>query len=1157
MDMRKLTKFQVTCVIMLAAMCASYAGAFNTSIYATQSKLATGKWVKIMIPESGVYQITYTELRAMGFTAPSKVHVYGVGGNRISEVLNGTAVDDLKPVPILRKGSKICFYGNGPVSFSLTDYNSNPRFKRVFNPYSQVGCYFLTQESSADVTPQRRDEISVSNYTDNPYSLDYFYHERELMSVSNTGKEMLGEDFSKQRIFIDYRLPHLADSSIVVQTVIAAFPSESAYANAVLHSGGATDTTVYSASASRISKATDYVYYNFASPYAKLKLTHPAEQGRYEPMIRFLTDAGTAPILHLDYFILTYKHENILANAAGNQILMGYGATRGSERFMLPNASTGTVVWSISDTNNPVEVPTTAYDDDSGSGLAFFSPPTTHSTYVAFNPTKTLKKISGYVPVENQNLHGMEVPDFLIITTDAFLEQANRLADLHRVVDGIDVAVVTQEQVFNEFSSGTRDGMAYRLLCKMLYDRNKDKFQNLLLFGTGSFDNRELMGQHPDDLLTYQSDNSNIENNSFTSDDFFGLLDDHSGTNVAADKLRIGVGRITCIDADEARSDVDKIVEYYANPDYGVWRNNTLVTSDSPDNGTFMFQGQGYQNQIDNDLNTGMHVSTVHNSMYPRSALEPTFEIDRKTASEGKRMLSHYLKEGAYFATYVGHAGPASFTKKNRMWTTGDVSRTAYPHYPIFSTACCDVAHYDNDTRGIAELMFHKRDGGAIALLTSSRMVYASPNDKLNRQFINALFSYDSKGVMPTLGYAYRESKLGFTASDMNKMSFFLLGDPALRVNYPISRFHITSVNGTSLTGAEMTEGEMPEIHPLSRFEITAKVADTRGNLDTHFNGDATVTLYDREDLFTTLSFPVNNVTTERDIFTDRPRLAQITGRVVNGVFTGTMIAPKSPMTSNKEVMLRVYAHKDGTDYMVNGFTKQVKMLPYDESAALKDTEAPVITSMFLNDEASFTDGAMVAPDAMLYISARDNEGISMQSNSVAASMTLLLDGGKQSYGDVTCYATMDDGGKVVNVEFPLSSLSEGLHTLTYTVHDMLGNSTSRTITFMVGQNSLVELVPDKMPAFLDGVVKFDVESELTLVPDMTVRVTDATGKLVWMTRADSFPVTWNMKDMNGKKVSAGLYRYFGTYNDGVNYGGTPINRLIVLDPLNSAVSGN
>ena len=52
--------------------------------------------------------------------------------------------------------------------------------------------------------------------------------------------------------------------------------------------------------------------------------------------------------------------------------------------------------------------------------------------------------------------------------------------------------------------------------------------------------------------------------------------------------------------------------------------------------------------------------------------------------------------------------------KQNKMWTTGDVARTAYPHYPIFSTACCDVAHYDNDSRGIAELMYHKRDGGAI-----------------------------------------------------------------------------------------------------------------------------------------------------------------------------------------------------------------------------------------------------------------------------------------------------------------------------------------------------------------------------------------------------------------------------------------------------------
>ena len=1135
---------------MLALLCASPAGAFNTSIYATQSKLSTGKWVKISIPENGVYEITYTELREMGFTNPSKVHVYGKGGNRISEKLDGSATDDLNQVPILRTGNKICFYGNGPVAFTLSDYSTNPHFTRVFNPYSQVGCYFLTEDAEPDRTPVEKVASPVSEYVNNPLSLGYFFHEYELTSLTSTGKEMLGEDFSRQQVFVDYHLPHLADSTIVVQTAIAAYTTGSMFAGSVLHSGGISDTTLYSQSSSRINQPTNYVYYNFASPYAKQKLIKPAERGQYEPIITPSADGITASIARLDYFILTYKQENILADAPDNQLLMGYGVTRGQDRFMLPNAPSSTIVWFINNPHSPMVIPTIPYNDEAGTGVSFFSTAVSRSMYVAFDPAKTLKKISGYKPVENQNLHAMQVPDFLIITTDAYLEQANRLADLHRAVDGIDVAVVTQDQVFNEFSSGTRDAMAYRLLCKMLYDRDNSKFKNLLLMGTGSFDNREIMGQHPDDLLTYQSDNSNIENTSFTSDDFFGLLDDNSGTNIPNDKLRIGVGRITCADADEARSDVDKIVEYYANPDYGVWRNNTLVSSDSPDQGEYMFQGQGYQNQIEEDLHTGMHVSTVHNSMYPRSTLEPSFAVARKTATEAKRAMSNYLKSGAYFATYVGHAGPSSFTKQNRMWITGDVARTTYPHYPIFSTACCDVAHYDNDTRGIAELMFHKRDGGAIALLTSSRMVFSSQNDRLNQYFINALFSYDRKGVMPTLGEAYRDSKLGFTSANVNKMSFFLLGDPAMKVNYPISRFNITSVNGTDMTGSQTAQ-----ITPLSRFEIKAQVVDEEGNIDTGFNGDATVSLYDKEKVFTTLSFFGSG---DRDIYVDRPKLAEITGHVTNGMFTGTMIAPRVTLEHLNDtlmMLIRVYAHKTGSDYMVNGFTKQVMMMPFNESTAINDNEAPVITAMYMNDAATFADGSVVAPNSVLYISASDNEGISMQSNSVANTMKLQLDGGKQSYEDVVCYATADDGGKVVKIEFPVSNLTVGLHTLTYTVSDMLGNQASRTISFVVGQGSAADLVADKMPAFLDSdnMISIDVKTELSVLPEMTVRITDALGRLVWMTNAGSFPVTWDMKDMNGNKVPAGLYRYFGTYNDGVNYGGTSIKNLVILEPVKTA----
>ncbi len=1131
----------------------SYASAFNTSVYASSSKLATGKWVKISIPESGMYEITYNELREMGFSNPSQVKVYGRGGNRMNELMSSSFSDDLNMVPILRKNNKICFYGNGPINYTISNYNTDPHFTRVFNPYSQVGCYFLSDASGSDLTPTKKTTVTVNNYINTPYSLNFFIHENELTTVSSSGKEMLGEDFTGGPIYIDYQLPGIVDSSIVVHTVLAVTADQLSYANAVIHSGGATDTTVYTVSSSRIYKPANNVYYNFASPYASLKLTHPAEQGQFEPMLIFSAEDYSVSIARLDYFILTYKRQNVIRSVDDNQLLMGYAATKGTERFQLPNASSDIVVWSIDDVYAPKEVTTKDYNDESGTGRYFTSPGANVSLYVAFDPTKTLKKIASYEKVENQNLHAMAVPDMLIITNKTFMTEAQRLADMHTAIDGINVAVVDHEQIFNEFSSGTRDAMAYRLFCKMLYDKdvNKNKFKNMLLFGPGSFDNRELMGEHPANLLTYQSDNSNYEDFSYTTDDFFGFLDDNSGSNVPSEKLRIGIGRITCADIDEAKSDVDKIVEYYATPDYGVWRNNNLVFSDSPEGGLYMFQGEGYKELIDTTLHTNTHVSTVHNSMYPRSSTEPaSIQVPKRTATEAKQLLSNYLKDGMNFATYVGHAGPVTFTKTNHMWTTSDVANTSYPRWPVMSTACCDVAHFDSDTRGIAELMFHKRNGGAIALLTSSRMVYATGNDRLNRFFITALFSHATTGQMVTLGEAYMQSKLGFPTSDTNKMSFFLLGDPALKFKYPVSRFNITKVNGTDMTD----ESAVANITPLSRFEIEAKVVDANGNLDNSFNGDATLTLYDKQELFASLTLAENSASVERDIYFNRPKLAEVSGRVTNGVFHGSMVTPRQVLAKGDDVLIRAYAHKDNTDYMVNGVTNKVNLLAFDETVALNDSESPVISTMYINDENSFVSGSSVGSSAMLYITATDNEAISVQANSLEYGMTLLIDGGKTSCGDVKSFLNVTDEGRILNIEYPLENLSPGMHTLTYTVFDISGNYTTRTITFMVGsQGSNLELTADKWPAYKGGEVNFDLNTELARTSEMTVRVTDATGKLVWMTKTSAFPLSWDMKDMSGNAVPAGLYRYFGTYNDGSNYGGTPINKLIVLEPLKTA----
>ena len=1146
--MLKLNKIQlVLCTALMVLLGTSGASAFDVSSYVTQSKLKSGKWVKISIPESGVYEITYDELREMGFNNPESVRLYGRGGYRISEVMNGRAADDLLPVSVMRFGNKMCFYGNGPIRYILSNYTTKPHFTREFNPYSQEGCYFLTEESTPEQQVPYKTQVVVTDYVNTPSSLNFFYYEKELWSVSNSGKEMLGEDFTETPLMIDYNLPNLADSTIVVHSTIAAVPNKIAYANAVIHSGGGNDTTVYTASSSRIYKpSSDYVLYNYASPYAELKLSHPSEQGQYEPIV--LCDS-TVAMSRLDYFILTYTQRNVVREDADNQTIMAYAKPKGNERYMLPNASSTTQVWFINDPNSPMMMSLKPYNDAAGTGYSYFTSSSSYAVYVAFDPAKTLKKISRFEEVPNQNLHAMETPDLLILTDKLFHEQAERVADLHRTIDGLDVAVVDQDQVFNEFSSGTRDAMAYRLFCKMLYDRNPSKFKYLLLMGPGTLDNRGIFGEHPSTLITYQSDNSHEANKSYTTDDFFAFLADNSGANISSERLSIGVGRMTPKDLSEAKNDVDKLVEYYANPDYGVWRNNTLVFSDSPDKGEYMFEGEGYKNLIDNELLTGMHVSTVHNSMYPRSTTQPNVEFERKEATVAKQKLANSFKDGLYFGTYVGHAGSVGLTKYSNMWVTTDVFNTRIDHLPILSTSCCDVARFDGDRRGIAEVMYHQRYGGAIALLTTSRLVFASNNDDMNTFFIKSLFSNATKGHMPTLGEAYKESKLCFESPETNKLSFFLLGDPAIKVNYPISRFNITKVNNTNMTYSDA----IAQISPLMKFDIEAKVLDDQGNLDSSFNGDATVTLYDKQSLFTEMSFTVHGVKIDRDIYTDRAKLAEISGRVVNGVFTGQMIAPREPKASNESVLLRVYAHQDNSTIMVNGFTKNITMLPYDESLAISDNTAPVISSMFINDEATFANGAIIAPESILYISASDDQSISLQANSIDKDMTLLLDG-KESYGDVNCYVTAGEDGKLVNIEYPLANLTEGQHTLTFIVYDMLGNSATHTITFIVGQNSASNIVADKLPAYVNGEVNFDVEdSKLHGNTNYILRVTDASGKLVWMTTTDNLPVTWDMKDMNGNSVPAGLYRYFGTYNDGINYGGTPINKLIVLDPVKTA----
>lgn len=112
-------------------------------IYASHSRLASGRWVKIRVPSTGVYQLSNTFLSQCGFSNPNRVHIYGYGGNLQNEQILASelaATDDLPEVPTCIVGGRRLFYGRGPVSWSSPTTHARTR-----NPYSSYGYYFLTE----------------------------------------------------------------------------------------------------------------------------------------------------------------------------------------------------------------------------------------------------------------------------------------------------------------------------------------------------------------------------------------------------------------------------------------------------------------------------------------------------------------------------------------------------------------------------------------------------------------------------------------------------------------------------------------------------------------------------------------------------------------------------------------------------------------------------------------------------------------------------------------------------------------------------------------------------------------------------------------------------------------------------------------------------
>lgn len=103
---------RILCVLLFVFGLLTSAWA-DSSRYASESVLNSGKWVKIQVAEDGIYKLTAADLKKMGFSNLDKVAVYGYGGWPLDEDFSTTYIDDVPEEPYGGVRIICCFMGKG------------------------------------------------------------------------------------------------------------------------------------------------------------------------------------------------------------------------------------------------------------------------------------------------------------------------------------------------------------------------------------------------------------------------------------------------------------------------------------------------------------------------------------------------------------------------------------------------------------------------------------------------------------------------------------------------------------------------------------------------------------------------------------------------------------------------------------------------------------------------------------------------------------------------------------------------------------------------------------------------------------------------------------------------------------------------------------
>ncbi len=1121
------------------------------------SVLSTGQWYRFYVDKSGVFKITKDFMNQLGANTnvdPRTIKIYGNGGAMLP-FLNSTPYPyDLTENAVKFVGEQdgvfnnedyVLFYGEGPKgNIDISDINTN------INPYTGKSYYYINISTGNGkriqqmVQPSGNPDFTIDTFQ------DYQFHELDEFNIAKIGRRWFGDRFSieNEKMFT-FNFPNLVateparlkvylGATAEVPTSMEVKLNGSSIANLTLNPFANTTLATGSSFNGDVS---------LASPEATVTL-------------KFNNNGNPASIAYLDYVSIeatrALKYE-------GNQFFFKNNSVTNSSgvvQYSMTNTSSVSEIWDITNKYDVVN----ELNSDQSSSFSFKAQAGTLRNYLAVTPTDYFEPLrDNNVGVSNQNLKGtifknaqgqFEDIDYIIVTPSNLISQAERLAQINRNQYGLNVKVVTLTDIYNEFSSGQQDVGAIRNFVKYVYfnaSSEDSRLKYLCLFGDASYDYKNRISNNTNIVPSWYNYNSFSLTSSYVSDDFYGTMDENEGYVLNSDKLDIAVGRILADTPQRAKEMVDKIDLYYQPGSYGSWRNNFLVISDDVD----LPGEQQLENTTDfignvvTDEKPFINVVKIHSDAFQQEATSSGERYPKVN-----KAIKDAIEVGALVVNYFGHGGEDGLAAEFIFDKVDAQEIRNICKFNCFVTVTCEYTKFDNPQRPTAgEFVYWNTQGGAAALITTTREIFLTVGVGFNRVLGKYLFAFESDNY-PSMAEALRLTKNDPLISNQKQVVFFI-GDPAMKLAIPKPNIRLTKIN-------DVPVGQNTDIlKALSRVKLSGEVVDTAGNVLSDYNGTLTATVFDKDIQRSTLGndgivvsgqvYKLNFKTLGEKIFIGQ-------ASVNSGQFEFDFVVPRDigiPVGNGK---VSFYARTDTPLQDQTGASFDIQVGGINENAE-EDNIGPVI-NLFMNDE-NFVTGGITNESPTLLAKIQDSNGINTASG-IGHDITAIIDGDETNPFVLNDYyqANVDDyqNGKV---SYAFRDLEPGLHTLTLKAWDVYNNSATSEIQFVVRDKD-DELVINNVLNYPNPFINytefwFNHNSSESL--DVSIQIFTVSGKLVRTlngqtnggiksTSTLSKDIVWDGRDDFGDKIGKGVYIYkLKVRSNQLNRQVEKIEKLVIL----------